>query len=550
MHSLRSMSGVGVFLRARGWRPVVVAAYAIVLAAFFYTFAQFYIPGKGFTYLVAFGGRSEMSRLPVMGELAHYVQSDSDGYDAQYYAQIAMDPLLRDPKLKQAVDSVPYRARRILFSWTAYSFGFGRPAAILTVFTLQNALCWLALAAVLLRWFPPASWTDFLRWAGVLFSFGMCVSLRYSLVDGPSLLLIAAGVWAVEANRRWLAAGIFALSGLGKETNLLGAASLAPKALRDGPRWRATVLQWVLVVAPLALWLLYIQRHVGPASDLGARNFDLPAMAYLRKLQVVLRELVQPEIWAPSGNASQAIGSLAMMVALTVQFLFLALRPRGQSAWWRVGASFAVLMLVLGDAVWEGYPGAASRVLLPMQLAFNVLVPRSRAWLAVLVLGNLTIISVRPVLEPPVGEGYAITGPAALVKNSEGAHAQVIFDAAWYDTETDRRHFWHWSRDDADILITNPRPQPARARLTFSLGSVDERQVQVRTAERALLWSGTVPDGAIGVELPSVVLLPGPNRLRFTSDRPPARAGNGDSRLFAFSLRDLHVEFVAAEASR
>jgi len=99
----------------------------------------------------------------------------------------------------------------------------------------------------------------------------------------------------------------------------------------------------------------------------------------------------------PDLSAANAgpLWSLCMLVALTVQFLYLVLRPQWTQAWWRIGITYAVLLIFLGDAVWEGYPGAASRVLLPMQLAFNILVPAGRAWWLVLVLGNLTLLPRR-----------------------------------------------------------------------------------------------------------------------------------------------------------
>ena len=77
-----------------------------------------------------------------------------------------MHPSLRDPALKKAVDSLPYRARRILIGWSSYVMGLGRPAWILQAYALQNILSWFALAAVLLRWFPPRNWSNVLGGAG------------------------------------------------------------------------------------------------------------------------------------------------------------------------------------------------------------------------------------------------------------------------------------------------------------------------------------------------------------------------------------------------
>ena len=55
------------------------------------------------------------------------------------------------------MDLAPYRARRILFSWTAFLLGLGRPAWILEAYALQNVAGWLLLAALLTRWMPLTS---------------------------------------------------------------------------------------------------------------------------------------------------------------------------------------------------------------------------------------------------------------------------------------------------------------------------------------------------------------------------------------------------------
>jgi hypothetical protein len=114
------MTTVWSKLRARGIKPMVLLGYMVIVAMFVGAFAQFYIPEKGFSYLVSFGGRLPHPRIDALKNLDYYVEADSDGYDAQYYVQIAMAPSLRDPQLKAAVDSLPYRARRILISWVSY----------------------------------------------------------------------------------------------------------------------------------------------------------------------------------------------------------------------------------------------------------------------------------------------------------------------------------------------------------------------------------------------------------------------------------------------
>ena len=218
-------------------------AYAATVAVFVWICAQFYVPGKGFTYLVMFGGNVSERYIPALKAINYYQEPDSTGYDAQYYAQIAMRPWLSNRALGAAVDSLPYRARRILFCWTAYGLAGGDPAWALHIYAVQNIVCWFLLAALLLYWFPPTLWENFFRWFGVMFSFGLCFSVRGSLVDGPSLLLIAVGMILAERGRSWWAAGVLGLAGLGKETNIIAGATFAPANARDRRGWLRAIAQ-------------------------------------------------------------------------------------------------------------------------------------------------------------------------------------------------------------------------------------------------------------------------------------------------------------------
>lgn len=527
------------WFRRRGLAPEVTLAYAALIGLFFWTLAQFYIPGKGFSYLIAFGAEQENIRISKVRRLDRHVLRASAGYDAQFYVQIAMDPSLQNRELRKAMDSLPYRGRRILFAATSYVCGLGQPPWIMQAFALQNAVCWLLLAALLLHWFPPRDWDNFLRWAGVLFSFGVCVSLRNALFDGPSLLLVAAGVFLLERNRSWLGTVVLALCGLGKETNLLGAAALLPGRRAGARVWGLAVGRGLLVALPLALWLVYIERNIGPAADVGARNFDWPFAAYLHKWQDVLGAL--PEMTWPDFGA---FWSLLLLITLTAQFLFFVLRPRWEQAWWRVGTSFTVLMIVLGDAVWEGYPGAASRVLLPMQLAFNVLVPSGRLWRVVLVLGNLTLLAAPMALQAPPGEGYLLKGPNALLFSETGHSVSVELGSGWYAPESGGGNTWTWTAGSAELLVRNPHPAPLVIRLRFGLVATGPRTVRVAVNGQEL-WHTIVSDkDTVNASFSALVLPPGDNKIVFLSDEPPLKVGASDPRVLAFSVQNLRLDLL------
>lgn len=379
-------------------------------ALFLFFVGRFFIPGKGFTSLIIFGDVHAGRFLAEVDPRTTYFTPASGGYDSQWYAQLAIEPDLKDPRLPAAIDNLPYRARRILFCWTAYVLGGGQPRWVLEAFAVQNIVCWLLLGALLLRWLPPQNWENVVRWLCVMFSFGLAFSVRGTLVDGPGLLLIACGVALLEKGRPWLAMLVLGVSGLGKETCLLSGSALAgPPAKNDFRSWALVAVRGVLVAAPLLLWTAYIIHLFGEGgTDSGARNFALPMVEFWNKTTASIRELrATPQAFP------YVIAGVLTVISLGTQFLFFALRPRWRDAWWRVGAAFGLLMMVLGESVWEGYPSAAARVLLPMLLAFNITLPRGRRWWAVLVLGNITIISTPNFIQlPPRVDPPAQVAPA------------------------------------------------------------------------------------------------------------------------------------------
>jgi hypothetical protein len=136
----------------RKWLP-----YLIAVLAFLFCIGRVYDKRNGFTKLIGFGSRFASHTVPVVRSLPRYIYRRSAGYDGQFYAQLATDPLMKDSLTDQAMDDMPLRARRIFFAWTAYVLGLGRPAWILQAYALQNVICWLVLSVLLLRWFPAGT---------------------------------------------------------------------------------------------------------------------------------------------------------------------------------------------------------------------------------------------------------------------------------------------------------------------------------------------------------------------------------------------------------
>ena len=527
------------FLFQRYSGQSIKLAYGLTVAVFLWICAQFYLPGKGFTYLVIFGGKENARYIPQLRGVNHHELENSSGYDGAYYAQIAMQPNLSDPGIRQGVDNLAYRARRILLCWTAYGLALGDPVRALHIFSVQNIACWLLLAALLLRWFPPINWENYLRWGAVLFSYGMCFSLRGSLMDGPSLLLIAAGVALAEAGRPWWSAAVLGLAGLAQETNILAGVALARPGRPSVRGGLALAARGAIVLLPIVLWIVVLRCWLGPSDDLGIRNFTLPLASYWIKWRDTLADLIA------EGPNSVARSSLLSLVSLTVQFFFFALRRRWDDPWWRVAAVFSVMMIFLGEAVWEGYPGAASRVLLPMTLAFNVLVPRGRRWWLVLLLGNLTVWAAPDMLRAPGRESYQVEGDSDLrMVPATGRIVEAVFDAKWHPPERSRLEYWRWSSGSSTVLLRNPHPFPLLVTVSFGLRARDARTVGLWQGDYARWERKLAPGELREIKVRHMRLDPGDTLWRFETDKPGIFPESDDRRRLAFSLRDLKIQIL------
>jgi hypothetical protein len=520
----------------RIWLPRV--AYVFSVALFLWLISFFYLPGKGFSALLLLGDKMAERAIPEFIAVSPFQETESYGYDGQFYVQIAVSPDLRNPDLATAIDNLPYRARRILLSWTAWVIGGGDAERIIQVFSLQNVACWLALAVVLLRWFPATSLDNYLRWAGVMFSYGLCFSVRASLLDGPSLLAIAIAVMLLEKGRPWWSTTVLAASGLIRETNIMTASLLAEPGRKSWSEYATIAARGALIATPCALWVVYLNHAFGAHEAEGSGNFAIPFTAYWRKIVATAEDI------ATSGWNKANFSSVTMMVALTVQAAFLAFRPCWSQPWWRIGAPYVILMIALGDAMWEGYPGAAARALLPMALAFNVLLPRGRRWWWVLLLGNATIFSAPSLIRMPADQSYQLTvSPVLSISEDERKHWTVSFDENWYTPERSLGEYWCWSRGSAAIRVNNPHAVAVLVDIAGGLKSVESRMLTISRGDEKL-WSGMVDDSRRDFAFEGLRFEPGVTWIRFETDQPSRPPRALDPRLLAFSLRDLNFKVI------
>lgn len=360
-------------------------AYFLAVALFSILVLLKFSPSTGFTSLIRFGEswsnhrHSSLQALPIAGV------PSSNGYDGQFYAQIALDPTLRDTELAHAVDAPAYRARRIFLPAVAAILGHGNPWWTIQVYAVLNVIAWLLFARLLHRHIGGNDWIAYARWTGCVFSMGALESVRQSLVDLPALLLLLLAVEADSRARYVRSTGWLALGNLTKETSLLSALALQCDFSEDKLPWRRILISFSACALPLAAWSLYV-HHQFPASadttSLG--NFTWPLLGFLDHLKTCGAAILSGNL---DGRYSMGLlAALGFLVQLGV--LWRARLPG--SAWWRIGAAYSLLFLFLSPWVWSGY-WAACRALLPLTVAFNLLLPAQRHFWPLWVLGNLTL---------------------------------------------------------------------------------------------------------------------------------------------------------------
>lgn len=500
----------------------------LLLLAFALLVGRFWHPYYGFTRFLQMDEPTLAAASPAVRAAGVY--TDELPYDGQYYVQLAASPFLTDPTLPASIDTVSYRARRILLSWLAWLAGGGDATAAVRAYAWINLVVWAGLAAQLWRILPTGEWRNTAAWAGVLFCSGTMLSVRLALPDLLAVALLAATAWLIECRRPLSGAVLLGLAGLTRETVLLNAAVFLPGEPRRLRDWARALVPALVAFAPLALWLWFLSGHFGATSP-GIRNFALPGSGWAGRWREVIRVLGQePEHWL-------AAGMLLAHMALTVQFCHVFRRPAPADVWWRVAAINAALLLVLGGAVWEGEPGAATRVLLPLTLAFNVRAARTRAGWGWLAAGNLGVLGgVVALWLVPTHWHEPWSGRLA-----SGGFV-VRSDARWYEMESLGRQNWTWCANTAGIAIERWPAVDEQAEVRLLVRGAGEHRLKVSQDGR-ILWSGTIGTHHIWIKLPAVAFASGHAALELTSPDPPvAEQPDGGGRKLGFALYNVRTD--------
>ncbi len=332
--------------------------------------SQHYTAGSGFLAMIYFGQNFQKTALPDVKEISP-VTSSTWGYDGQFYAQLALHPDLKDPNLANALDNPVYRARRIGLSLLAFCLGLGKPTWILQIYALLNFFFWLVLLLAIYHFVGLKKPRDWLLAFALLWSTGTLVSVARSLPDLPATVL---GVLALFSNNNWImAATLLGISGLFKETSVL---SFTAIPWSNGPiksNIKRLVISVMILILPIALWLIYVHMRMPSGSAMGTNNFNYPLFGIIHKLGGSVSELAIGVGHISFYDQAVLISEIICALSLTVQAIYLFTIPELSSATWRFGIGFAILFTLLGDNVWVNQY-AYCRVLLPLTFSFNLMI--------------------------------------------------------------------------------------------------------------------------------------------------------------------------------
>jgi hypothetical protein len=228
---------------------------------------------------------------------------------------------------------------------------------VLNSYALSNIVFWCALLALLVYFLKPETLRDWICIGAIVWTTGVLISVRYSLIDLPAATFL---VLAALAPLRFSSAAMV-LSILTKESYAICVWSPLIDAVRARWRWHQILIQMCLMLGPILLWAVYVhQRFPGPSWH--STDYSWPMHGWLNAIAKTWQERDLDGLAASS---------------LLVQFVYLATHRRSDSSLWRFGITFGIAAAFLSD---EPFIDSVSftRDLVVLPIAFNVMLKQDR----------------------------------------------------------------------------------------------------------------------------------------------------------------------------
>ncbi len=532
-----------------GFAAAAAAAFAVIL----FMLIRIWSPEYGITELIPIGTEFISRGTAVYRATPKYVDPVHParwGFDGQLYAEIALDPLLRDPQYKVALDDPPYRAHRILLPVLAWIGGLGHPFWILNVYAALNPVFWLGYAVILYALFRRLGWAGVAGFSAMLLTCGFVESTRGTLTDFPAFVLmtLAAMIGGLGG------AGTLALAALTREVNLIGLAGLVELPPPWGRAIRRNLLIGIMAGFPMILWFAYVAWRIGTKGPMAGGNLDWPLHAIALRVAEAVSSLRRGGFnWRELYQEPTEPHALLTIVATATQCVYVLAHPDWGSRLWRIGAAFVLLFVCLSSTIWGSFAYfTVTRHALPITLAFNLALAKrpGRWWLMWFVLGNCFVPAgidslVQFGWQAPRWSEIAVQEPAGAAATVSGR-----FESGWSGPERDRSRKWRWAVEDrATVVLTNAGPESRVVELSADLLSLTpDRRIRIESGAETL-WAGSLgkATGLVKAETARFVLKPGDTEVVFATPEPAAASESGDPRRLAFMVSNLKVR-VAPDA--
>jgi hypothetical protein len=195
------------------------------------------------------------------------------------------------------------------------------------------------------------------------------------------------------------------------------------------------------------------------------------------------------------------------------------------------------MMVMLGTAVWEGHPGAATRVLLPMGAAFAVLAVRERAATGWVLAGGLTVFSGVLAL------WHVPHDWRELDAGRFGGHTYLVrLDQGFFGVEQDGGTTWAWTAQTGTLAIEISPPVSTPRRVRLRLRATTPREVRIGDGD-LVRWQGHVETRREWIEFVAKPAQPGRLTLAFSSDAAPVRENEQpDARELGFAVYEVELK--------
>lgn len=214
-------------------------------------------------------------KFPLPPALRTVPQLSRVGYDGQFYAVLASDPLLRNRMTIRALDNPGYRSTRVFVPLLAWASTGGSPRFGPYAYVLWCWILGLAGPVLLLLWLRTSRWR-LLWFAALSVNAGLVVSILRATPDAAALTLVLAALFLAERRAPLgLTTAGGALAMLVRETSVLAVPGLAWPELR-AKRWARAIVLVAVPAAALGSWRLYVRAITHRGAGSAWTNFGLP----------------------------------------------------------------------------------------------------------------------------------------------------------------------------------------------------------------------------------------------------------------------------------